>query len=200
MSAVVDARPPRDGPAPATAALAPAAVAVLAGSAVLLARPWLVRPAADPTAVLVLAFVVIGVLGAVVRLPAAATGALPGRRTAVVVAAVGVAAFVVGRLVGGGTAPAPALASYVALNTLAAVAEEALFRRLLYGALLPFGAAVAVVGSAAAFAAVHLTVWGAWALPLDLAAGLLLSWQRWASGRWSVPAVTHAAANVVAVL
>lgn len=179
---------------------APAVVAAVGGSALLLVRPWLVEPAADPTAVLVLAFLVIGVLGATVRIPAEACGARPGWRTAVVVTAVGVGAFVVGRLVGGGTAPAPALASYLVLNTLAAVAEEALFRRLLFGALLPLGTAVAVVGSATVFAAVHLTVWGAWALPLDLAAGLLLSWQRAASGRWSVPAVTHGAANVAAVL
>jgi hypothetical protein len=30
-------------------------------------------------------------------------------------------------------------------------------------------------------------------------AGLLLSWQRFASGRWTVPAVTHAVANLLAV-
>ena len=179
----------------------PAVVAVVAGCAVLLARPWLVRPAADPTAALVVAFVAVGVLGAAVRVPAAAGAVAPvSRTTAAVVALVGVAAFVVGRLIGGGVAAAPDLPAYLVLNTLAAVTEEALFRRLLYGLLLPLGAGVAVVGSAAAFAAVHVTVWGAWALPVDLAAGLLLSWQRWASGRWSVPAVTHAAANLVAVL
>lgn len=185
------------------------AVAVAAGGAVLLARPWLVRPAADPTAALVVAFVVVGVLGVAVRVPVVAgdgpepTGgatARPSRAAAVAVAGAGVAAFVAGRLIGGGVAAAPALPAYLVLNTLAAVTEEALFRRLLYGLLLPLGAAAAVVGSAAAFAAVHVTVWGAWALPVDLAAGLLLSWQRWASGRWSVPAVTHAAANAVAVL
>lgn len=184
---------------PAPSALAPA-LAAGAGALVLLARPWLLRPAADPTKVLVLAFLLIGLLGAVVRLPAGADTRPAGLGAAAVVGVVGVAAFVAGRLLGGGVAPAPALAAYVALNTLAAVAEEALFRRLLYGVLLRFGTAVAVVGSAAAFAAVHVTVWGAWALPIDLAAGLVLSWQRWASGRWSVPAATHAAANLVAVL
>ena len=185
------------------------AVAVAAGGAVLLARPWLVRPAADPSAALVVAFVVVGILGAAVRVPVVAadgpepSGAAtprPSRAAAVAVAGAGVAAFVAGRLIGGGVAAVPALPAYLVLNTLAAVTEEALFRRLLYGLLLPLGAAAAVVGSAAAFAAVHVTVWGAWALPVDLAAGLLLSWQRWASGRWSVPAVTHAAANAVAVL
>jgi membrane protease YdiL (CAAX protease family) len=50
------------------------------------------------------------------------------------------------------------------------------------------------------FAAVHVTVWGWAVLPLDLAAGLVLGWQRWASGGWSVPAATHVAANVLAVV
>ena len=180
-------------------ALRPLAVAAtVAGAAVLLARPWLVARAPDPTTVLVVAFVAIGVVAVALPLPPVARPA-PLATTAAV-AAVGVAAFVAGRLLGGGTAAVPALGAYVARNTLAAVAEEALFRRLLYGLLEPSGAAIAVVGSAAAFAAVHLTVWGAWALPVDLAAGLVLSWQRWASGRWSVPAATHAAANLVAVL
>jgi hypothetical protein len=45
-----------------------------------------------------------------------------------------------------------------------------------------------------------VTVWGAGVLPLDLAAGLLLSWQRAASGRWAVPAATHTVANLLAAL
>ena len=188
-------------PAARTGPWVPAVLASLAAVVVLLARPWLVRGAASPTAVLVLAFVAIGVAGARLALPAGAAGSRPQPLpTAAVVAAVGVAAFAIGRLVGGGEAPVPAVAGYLALNTLAAVSEEALFRRLLYGLLLPHGAFVAVVGSAAAFAVVHVTVWGVWVLPLDLAAGLVLSWQRWASGRWSVPAVTHAVANAVVLL
>lgn len=49
------------------------------------------------------------------------------------------------------------------------------------------------------FAVVHVTVYGAWVLPLDLAAGLVLSWQRWATGSWGVPAVTHVVANLLVV-
>jgi membrane protease YdiL (CAAX protease family) len=164
----------------------------------LLARPWAGELASDPTAVLVVLFVALGAVGAWWPLPAV-TRPVP-RSVAVTVAVVGVAAFGAGRLLAGGRAAAPALAVYVVLNTLAAVAEEAFFRRLLYGVLERHGQTVAVVGSAAAFAVVHLTVWGAWALPLDLAAGLLLSWQRAVTGRWSVPAFTHAAANVLAVV
>jgi membrane protease YdiL (CAAX protease family) len=82
----------------------------------------------------------------------------------------------------------------------AAVAEEAFFRRLLYARLLRWGAAAAVVVTAAAFGLMHVPLHGAAALPVDLGAGLLLSWQRWASGSWAVPAATHALANLVVVL
>jgi membrane protease YdiL (CAAX protease family) len=112
----------------------------------------------------------------------------------------GVAAFAAGRLIGGGTAPASPTTTIVALNTLAAVAEEAFFRRLVYGALVASGPGYAIAGSAILFAAVHVTVYGAWVLPIDLAAGLLFGWQRWASGTWRVPALTHALANVLVVV
>jgi membrane protease YdiL (CAAX protease family) len=82
---------------------------------------------------------------------------------------------------------------------LAAVAEEALFRRLLYDRLLRFGVLTAVIGSAVVFAVVHLPAYGVAAMPVDLGAALLLSWQRYASGRWTVPAVTHVVANLLAV-
>jgi membrane protease YdiL (CAAX protease family) len=85
------------------------------------------------------------------------------------------------------------------LALLAAVAEEALFRRVLYDRLLRFGVVAAVVGSAVVFALIHLPSYGLAAMPVDLGAALLLSWQRYASGRWTVPAVTHAVANLLAV-
>jgi membrane protease YdiL (CAAX protease family) len=85
------------------------------------------------------------------------------------------------------------------LAVLAGVAEEALFRRLLYDRLLRFGVVAAVAGSAVLFALVHLPAYGLVAMPVDLGAALLLSWQRYASGRWTVPAVTHAVANLLAV-
>ena len=46
----------------------------------------------------------------------------------------------------------------------------------------------------------HVPLYGVAAFPVDLGAGLLLSWQRWASGTWTVPAATHTAANVLAVM
>jgi len=35
---------------------------------------------------------------------------------------------------------------------------------------------------------------------LTMAAGLVLSWQRAATGRWSAPAATHVLANTLALL
>jgi len=88
----------------------------------------------------------------------------------------------------------------VAPNARAWGPGEAFFRRLGYGALAYPGPVLAGLGSAVLFASVHVTVYGAWVLPLDLAAGLVLSWQRWATGSWAVPAVTHAAVNLLVVL
>jgi membrane protease YdiL (CAAX protease family) len=112
---------------------------------------------------------------------------------------IGLAAVVAAGVVAG-PAPHPrAGAAAAGLALLAAVAEEALFRRLLYLRLARYGTAAAVLGSAVLFALVHLPAYGTAALPVDLGAGLLLSWQRSASGRWTVPAVTHAVANLLAV-
>ncbi len=124
-----------------------------------------------------------------------------GRLPVWLVLGVGVAAFAAGRLLAVGTLPAaPLVCQSLALNSLAAVSEEAFFRRLAYGVAAARGPAVAIGASAVVFAAVHVTVWGWAVLPLDLAAGLVLGWQRWASGGWSVPAATHVAANVLAVI
>ncbi len=117
-----------------------------------------------------------------------------------VVLAAGVGAMLAARAVAGIGIPARAGLLALTLNTLAAVAEEAFFRRYLYARLLRWGAAVAVLVSALAFALVHVPGYGLAALPLDAGAGLLLSWQRWASGRWEVPAATHVFANVLSTI
>ena len=113
--------------------------------------------------------------------------------------AVGLAAVALAALGAGAPVPAPLGVQALLLSALAAVAEEALFRRALYGWLERSGAAAAVLGSALLFAAIHVPLYGAPALPVDLGAGLLFGWQRWAAGTWSVPATTHVAANVLAV-
>jgi membrane protease YdiL (CAAX protease family) len=124
-------------------------------------------------------------------------------------------------------APAsPADAGAVLLGLAAAVAEEALFRQAMYGWLMarmgrwgagsgqarswlaaasqPSGpalrASIAVTAAALVFALVHLPFYGMAAFPVDLGAGLLFGWQRWSSGSWTVPAATHAAANLMVVI
>ena len=175
-------------------ALADAAVAV--GLAFLLARPALGTVAA---AVPLLAAGYLAMAATALAAPAReAAGAAPPLGWAAPLG-IGLAAVAMAGVVAG-PAPDPRVGAAAAgLGLLAAVAEEALFRRLLYARLIRYGAAVAVLGGATLFALVHLPAYGTAALPVDLGAGLLLSWQRFASGRWTVPAVTHAVANLLAV-
>ena len=115
----------------------------------------------------------------------------PGLVLCVGAGAVGLALVVSSRPVA-----APIGAWALPLTVLAAVAEEALFRRTMYATLERRGAIVAIGVTAFVFAAMHVPIYGVAVFPVDLGAGTLLSWQRWASGSWAVPAATHAAANV----
>jgi membrane protease YdiL (CAAX protease family) len=170
---------------------------VLAGSvALLLARPGL---SAAPSAPLVLIALYMAIGGA-----SAAIDAAPGERPAALASStvlmLGLVGLATVAWISGTPVPIPWSPWAPVLGVCAAVAEEALFRRLAYGRLLRFGAPVAIVGSAVAFALLHVPLYGVAVLPIDLGAGLLLSWQRWASGTWTVPAATHAAANLLAVI
>ena len=176
-----------------------AVAAVTLGCAALVARPLFLDSTADAV-ILFTTLLAVGALWPSSRVQERVQGARGIAPETLAVLAAGLAAFALGRVIGGGHPPVPFAARFILLNTLAAVAEEAFFRRLLYGALERHGAALAVVGSTVLFAVVHVTVYGWWVLPIDLAAGLVLSWQRWATGGWTVPAVTHVAANVLVVL
>jgi len=187
--------PGRGAPGPA------GAVVVGLGSALLWLRVDLARAVADPVPLLVLLFVALLVVGTAWPL-AVSDGdeGLPGRWAGLLALGVGVGVFAAGRLVGPAHALLPVTARAVTLDSLAAVSEEAFFRRLLYGLLARHGAAVAVAGSAVAFALVHVSTYGGWVVPIDLAAGAVLGWQRWASRSWTVPAATHVVANLLAAL
>jgi membrane protease YdiL (CAAX protease family) len=161
--------------------------AILLGCIALAARP----PA---TAAATLVVVAVGGIGALAPLPVrqhlrAGSPSLP-------VVALGVATFLVARLV---AAPlrTPVVPFVVGATIVAAVAEELFFRRLVHGWLAPAGEALAIVTAGALFAVVHIPAYGMRALPVDLAAGVLFGWQRWATGGWIAPALTHAAANVL---
>ena len=169
--------------------------AAVFGVALLAARPALVRATPQPTAVLVALFGTVLVVG----------WCWPeGHRapvgSALAVLPLGCGAFAAGRILGGGHGPTIVSLHLIVLNSFAAVAEEAFFRRLWYGLLLPGGPALAVGGSTILFAAVHLATYGAGVLPLDLAAGLVLGWQRWAGDDWRIPALTHVVANILVVI
>lgn len=112
----------------------------------------------------------------------------------------GLGALVFAASVAGPSVPSPWSAAALPLSLLAAVAEEALFRRVAYARLERFGAVIAIGGSALLFGLVHVPAYGLAALPVDVGAGLLFGWQRWASGTWTVPAATHAFANAMVVL
>lgn len=142
---------------------------------------------------------VAALIGLAVPLPA------PGSRQAalrtwLVVTAVGLAAFGIARTTLVSAHPQN-LPLWGAVVTVAAgIGEEALFRRLLYGWLARWGAIIAILASAVLFALIHVPGYGVGAFGVDLAAGVLFGWQRWASGTWSAPATTHAAANLMQLL
>lgn len=183
---------------PARPGLTLATGAVVAGGAALLAVRPLLANDGHPVGTLIGLFVVLLVVGWLWPLNRHEVDARSIRVVGGL--ALGLVAFGLGRVLGGGHSPAPFAARAIALNSLAAVAEEAFFRRLVFGVLAPGGTAVAVGGSALLFALVHVTVYGWWVLPLDLAAGLILGWQRQATGRWWVPTLTHVVANVLVVI
>src|SRR3989442_14081567 len=158
--------------------------------AVVLAAGWLalfMRPVATAAGWGVI--VAVGALG--ILAPAGQDGPRAGRVWWIGVVAVGVAAFTAARMLAM-HAPVPGTLLAFVATSIAAVSEEAFFRRVVYGWLARWGDGVAVVGAATAFAARHLRGDGLWGLPGDLAAGLLLGWQRWGTGRLASAAALDA--------
>jgi membrane protease YdiL (CAAX protease family) len=181
----------------APAALAPWLV-VAAGATALVLRTRL--DVLDPAARIATLFAFVGLLLAGGLLVPVAEPRSSARLSPVVALAIGLAGLVISAAAAGTPAPLALGAWALPLSVCGAVAEEALFRRAAYGTLAAWGPGVAVVGTAALFALIHVPLYGVAAFPVDLGAGLMLGWQRWASGTWTVPAATHVAANVMAVL
>jgi membrane protease YdiL (CAAX protease family) len=188
---MIAARAPAAG---AMRRMAPVAAAAL-GVGLLLLRPSLASSLQRPTPAL--AGVYVAILVGSVSLPLAR--GRPACHPALAALA-GLAAVGLAPAVSGAAPPTNTAVAAVPLSIIAAVSEEALFRRLAFGALDRLGSAVAIAGTAIAFGLVHVPLYGTAALPVDLGAGLLFSWQRWASGSWGAPAVTHVAANVLVVV
>ena len=78
-----------------------------------------------------------------------------------------------------------------------AVAEEVLLRGVLWNVTaVRWGDVAALAVTTAAFGLLHVPLYGWDALPLDLAAGLLLGGLRLAAGGWGAPAVAHTLADL----
>jgi membrane protease YdiL (CAAX protease family) len=186
-------------PASSAGDRAAAAAVVVLGSAFLAARvAILARP--DRVALLGAGYALMLAASIVAPVPPGVEPR-PSRASALVVMLAGVGAVAAAGALVGSPPPWPAPAWAPAFEVTAAVAEEALFRRVVYAWFeRRFGPAVAVAVTAAAFGLVHVPVYGSAVLPVDVGAGLLLSWQRAASGRWSVPAATHAVANLLVAM
>ncbi|MGZ4143434.1 MAG: CPBP family intramembrane glutamic endopeptidase [Actinomycetota bacterium] len=165
----------------------PIPAAVMLGCAALAARsPSLV--ALLPT----VAAGVLGIAGVVARLDVEHAS----RARIAVVTLVGVGAVVAVRAI---APPIHGVYTGIAFagNIVAAVAEEAFFRRFIYGWLAARREALAITGAAALFALIHIPMYGVAVVPIDFAAGMLLGWQRRETGTWLSPAVTHVVANLL---
>jgi membrane protease YdiL (CAAX protease family) len=171
-------------------------VAVLVGGVGLLMSRLLV--VGSRSAPLELAAIYVALLAVSLAVPVAFGSTAILSRTPVLL--MGLGAVVASTFAVGLPIAAKATVTALVLNGIAAISEEAFFRRFLYGRLASLGPIVAIGGSAILFALIHLPVYGVPAFWIDLAAGLVLSWQRWASGSWAVPAATHFAANLLVVL
>ena len=102
----------------------------------------------------------------------------------------------------GGALPAGALPVWAVVVTAVAVAEEVLLRGALWQALVAQGETpargelLALPVTTAAFALLHVPLYGWAVLPLDLTVGLLLGGLRMVSGGWGAPAVAHTLADL----
>jgi membrane protease YdiL (CAAX protease family) len=142
-------------------------------------------------------------VGALLALTAAA-GWRPGRlhMQHVTIGMFGAAVLVAAWWLGSGVRLHPmagvaALAWWSPVVVAVAVAEEALLRGALFGALVEWrGPKIALAVTSVAFALIHIPLYGIGAVPLDLAVGLWLGGLRLLTGTWTAPAVAHALADL----
>lgn len=161
---------------------------------------WRLRLAGldDPARSATIALLLGAVLVAALLVPT--PEAPPRLRRVLPVALAGLAVLAIAAALAGPRPPVPWATAALPLAVLAAVAEEALFRRVLYGRLLRFGPVVATVAAALAFAFLHVPAYGWVAFPVDLGAGLVFGWQRHAASSWTAPAATHVLVNLGVML
>jgi len=96
-----------------------------------------------------------------------------------------------------GLGPANDFAPWLVATTVVALAEELILRGVLFTALDRLGGALlAVVVTSAAFALMHVPVYGWHVVPLDLGVGVFLGGLRLATGRWVAPGIAHVVADL----
>jgi membrane protease YdiL (CAAX protease family) len=173
--------------------LAPAAVAL--GCAGLALR----LPGADSALVVTVA---AGLIGLVTPTAPHTAGAATSGTTShwLMAVAIGTSAFIPARALGMSAPGLPLTVHTLTVIAVIAVTEEVFFRGLAYGWLAQWGTTTAVVGSAALFTIIHLPAYGLSTFALNGAVGLLFGWQRWSTGGWSAPAITHALANLLILM
>jgi membrane protease YdiL (CAAX protease family) len=172
-----------------------ATIVVLVGVAVLVLRPFVDAAPSTRTALFAASYLTIGLASIAVPLERDRVRMAPG-----LALLLGLGGVVAAASVSGSPVPLPWSSAALPLSVLAAVAEEALFRRLAYGRLERFGAAVAIVGSALLFGLVHVPAYGLAALPRRRGGRVALRVAAVGLGTWTVPAATHAFANALVVL
>lgn len=88
-------------------------------------------------------------------------------------------------------------APWAVVTVVVATGEEAVLRGALFEALFAVaGAPAALLGTALAFALLHVPLYGSAVVPLDLAVGLCLGGLRFLSGGVAAPAIAHAVADL----
>ena len=116
-----------------------ATIVVLVGVAVLVLRPFVDAAPSTRTALFAASYLTVGLASIAVPLERDRARMAPG-----LALLLGLGAVVAAASVSGSPVPLPWSSAALPLSVLAAVAEEALFRRLAYGRLERFGAAVAI--------------------------------------------------------
>lgn len=93
--------------------------------------------------------------------------------------------------------PKTEFVAWTAVTILVATAEELVLRGALFDALRgSLGLGVAVIVTSAAFALMHVPLYGWHVVPLDLGVGVFLAGLRLASGSVAAPAVAHVVADL----
>jgi membrane protease YdiL (CAAX protease family) len=180
---------------------------LLAGLGVVVAaRAWAIRAGLDPLAI----GAVFGLALWALVLRGSAPWRIPSMRSVIgslaigaafglVLVALGAAGAAIGglALVPGLGRPAAPFVPWVAITVVVASAEEALLRGRLFDAVQHAGGVVAaVIVTTAAFALMHVPLYGWHVVPLDLAVGVALGGLRLATRNVVAPTAAHAVADL----